>query len=399
MYVEQMWRQCAESECHWPEIASTLITSCSETYHHRPYTSILACTLALGGGLLYWSRTASDATHTTNTARLDSLERAIRAPNKPCCFKTDESSTHTITLPDGRTLGYAQFGAPGGRPLFNLHGFPGSRIEAAALEPIALQLNLRVIGVDRPGCGKSSPHPNRALLDHPRDLVHLAEHLGLSEYAVLGTSGGGPYAIACAYGLPADKLKAVAVVCGMGAPDMSKKGMNWLHWAGFSYGWLYFPALCAWWMSREPHARLDLSREERTARIAKSLSAAGSHEKDLEIFNSHFGVDIVRLIIPNHEAAFSQGVRLACQDAVVMCEDWGFKLEDIRKDLPIHLWYGKLDVNCPPGHGEETAARIGGKSVLHLEDETHGSITFNCTWGGPCGDRAIVLQELAKSMG
>lgn len=375
------------------EMTSRLIDTCVQIYRDGPYTSAFSI-LALVSGLAYWTRIAN----VDNTDRLESVRRAVNEPSKR--YKTDTSSSKVLTLPDGRKLGYAEYGVPNGRPLFNLHGLPGSRIEAAALEPVALRLGIRIIGVDRPGYGLSSAKSKCTLLDHPQDLIHLAEHLGLEEYAVLGTSGGGPYALACAYALPSDKLKAVAVVCGMGAPDMSKKGMNIMHRAGFSFGYLYFPWICRLYMNREPHARLDLPREERAVRLARLLLQAGNHPKDLELFDTDYAEDIIRLLVPNHEASFGgQGVDAVVQDGQVMCSDWGFKLEDVRKDLPVNLWYGNYDVNCPPIHGIETKERIGDNAVLHLEDETHGSITFNLTWGGANGDRARVLQELVKSAG
>lgn len=105
-------------------------------------------------------------------------------PPKPH-FRTDSDSSDTLTLPDGRKLGYAQYGLLTGRPIFYLHGLPGSRLEAAGFDDLGLELGARIIGVDRPGIGWSSPHPNRTLLDHPKDLKYLAEHLELDHYSVL----------------------------------------------------------------------------------------------------------------------------------------------------------------------------------------------------------------------
>ena len=105
-------------------------------------------------------------------------------PPKPH-FRTDNNSSNTLTLPDGRKLGYAQYGLLTGRPIFYLHGLPGSRLEGAGFDELALKLGARVIAVDRPGIGWSSPYPNRTLLDHPKDLEQLAKHLDLDHYGVL----------------------------------------------------------------------------------------------------------------------------------------------------------------------------------------------------------------------
>jgi hypothetical protein len=100
-------------------------------------------------------------------------------------YRLDIDSSDTITLPDGRKLGYAQYGSLTGRPILYLHGLPGSRLEAAGYDELGLKLGARIIATDRPGIGWSSPQPSRKLLDFPKDLVHLADHLKLDEYSVL----------------------------------------------------------------------------------------------------------------------------------------------------------------------------------------------------------------------
>ncbi len=105
-------------------------------------------------------------------------------PLPPCKYRLDNGTSSTFTLPCGRKLGYAEYGSPTGYPILYLHGLPGARIEAARHDDLGRELGARIIGVDRPGIGWSSPHPNRTLLDFPKDLECLAEHLGLDRYSV-----------------------------------------------------------------------------------------------------------------------------------------------------------------------------------------------------------------------
>jgi hypothetical protein len=107
------------------------------------------------------------------------------APDKPCRYLLDDSTSATLTLPDGRKLGYAQYGSPTGKAILYNHGFPGSRIEASQHHELCTELDLRIIAIDRPGHGWSSPHPGAKLLDWPKDLECLAEHLELESYAVM----------------------------------------------------------------------------------------------------------------------------------------------------------------------------------------------------------------------
>lgn len=102
-----------------------------------------------------------------------------------CRFPLDDDSSDVLTLPDGRKLGYAQYGLLTGKPIFYLHGLPGARTEAACFEDLAQELGARIIAADRPGMGWSSPHAGRSLLDHPKDLEELAKHLKLEKYGVL----------------------------------------------------------------------------------------------------------------------------------------------------------------------------------------------------------------------
>jgi len=109
------------------------------------------------------------------------------------------ATNKTIHLHDGRTLGYAEYGRADGKALFYFHGHPGARLEARFLAEQAAQTGIRLIGVDRPGMGQSSFQTGRRLLDWPDDVAELADSLQLDRFAVVGFSGGGPYALACAY--------------------------------------------------------------------------------------------------------------------------------------------------------------------------------------------------------
>ncbi|KAH8771492.1 Alpha/Beta hydrolase protein [Hyaloscypha finlandica] len=266
---------------------------------------------------------------------------ALTSESPTCRFRLDNESSDTITLPDGRKLGYAQYGSKAGRAIFYLHGLPGSRIEAAAWDELGQKLGARIIAADRPGIGWSSPHPGRTLLGHPEDLEYLAKHLELEEYGVLGISGGGPYALACAMSLPYEKLKCVSIVCGLGPPDIG---------------------------------RLDLTDERRLELLQQSVSKSegSAQAKDLEVMKDE---DFLRLYLRSTRESFAQGFEATLQDGRAMCMDWGFRIEDIRPDLPVQLWYGKLDTFVPLNHGVQIAARLGDRAHLRVEDETHASIS------------------------
>jgi pimeloyl-ACP methyl ester carboxylesterase len=82
-----------------------------------------------------------------------------------------------LTLPGGRGLCYAEFGASNGIPVVYCHGFPGSRLEAAFADRIASTLGARLIAVDRPGMGMSDYRAERTILGWADDVLFLVDHL------------------------------------------------------------------------------------------------------------------------------------------------------------------------------------------------------------------------------
>ena len=107
-----------------------------------------------------------------------------RTPTPKCIHPLDNSTSSTLTLPDGRKLGYAEYGSPTGWPIFYLHGLPGARLEGARHEDLGRELGARIIAIDRPGIGWSSPQKKRRLLDFVQDVRCLAEYLGVERYSV-----------------------------------------------------------------------------------------------------------------------------------------------------------------------------------------------------------------------
>src|SRR4051812_21982958 len=109
------------------------------------------------------------------------------------------ASNATLRLRDGRTLGYATYGDPAGRPILLMHGYPDSRLTRHPDDSLTASLGVRLIVPDRPGIGLSAFRPARSVLERVADIAALADGLSLERFAVLGWSAGGPYALACAY--------------------------------------------------------------------------------------------------------------------------------------------------------------------------------------------------------
>ncbi len=131
-----------------------------------------------------------------------------------------------LHLPDGRTLAYAEFGRPEGFPVLYFHGSPSSRLEPLLLGDDAfIRLGLRGIAPDRPGMGGSDFQAGRGFSHLPADVSALADALGLKRFAVLGNSGGGPYAAVCAARIP-ERLSAAVIVSGGWRMDWAEARRN-----------------------------------------------------------------------------------------------------------------------------------------------------------------------------
>lgn len=120
---------------------------------------------------------------------------------------------------------------------------------------------------------------------------------------------------------------------------------------------------------------MDLTDEQRLELLLQpSWQKTITHEKDRKLMKDK---DILRLMLRTTRESYAQGFDWVREDGRVMCKDWGFRIEDIRPDLPVQLWYGKSDDNVPLNHGEQIAIRLGGRAHLRLEDDTHASISMN----------------------
>jgi pimeloyl-ACP methyl ester carboxylesterase len=122
---------------------------------------------------------------------------------------------HRVVAADGRVLATCEWGAATGLRAFNLHGTPGSRFGRAQDESIYERVGVRVITYDRPGYGASARARGRRVADAAADVTAIADALELDRFAVIGVSGGGPHALACA-ALLGERVLATAVIVPIG---------------------------------------------------------------------------------------------------------------------------------------------------------------------------------------
>jgi pimeloyl-ACP methyl ester carboxylesterase len=274
-----------------------------------------------------------------------------------------QRDSQTFTLPDGRTLGYAEHGPSTGRPLVFLHGFPTSRLEAAGVAPTAESHNVRVISPDRPGFGLSSPQPGRRIVDFPADVAALLDHLGLERVPLLGGSGGGPYALACAKLIP-ERLSQCGVLAG--APPYTLGGDMPLVSRIFAVLVARTPGLTERMLSASVGLATWAVNGPARKQLDNWLAQQGSED------TAAAREDFMRLMLEG----FRQGPAATVEEARLLSTDWEFAFEDIAYDT-VKIWHGVHDARAPIGIMRDMAARIPHCSLVEFEENGHFDIHWH----------------------
>jgi pimeloyl-ACP methyl ester carboxylesterase len=272
----------------------------------------------------------------------------------------------TLRLEDGRLLGYAIYGDPAGQPVFYFHGCPGSRLEAQLADGVAARMGIRLIALDRPGFGLSDFKPRRTIFEWPDDVIKVADALGISRFATIGVSGGGPYAAACALRLP-QRLTAVAIVCGLGPLDTAGGSDRMIR----NNHLILFLGRRLPWLARLSLRRVAYQvRRNPGAILARLLVALPDPDKAVLA-----RPEIKNTIKDNIVEAFRGGSRGAACELLLYTRPWGFLLEDIA--TRVNLWHGDQDVSVPPTMGRYQARTIPNCRAIFYPGEGHFSLVID----------------------
>jgi pimeloyl-ACP methyl ester carboxylesterase len=276
-----------------------------------------------------------------------------------------------LKLPDNRLLAYAEYGskAPDAHPFIFIHGIPDTRLDACLLSSdraIAEKLNIRWIGIDRPGMGLSTFHPNRTVLSWVNDLKCLVHHLKLNKYRLFSVSGGTGYALACAKLLPRKQLRSVGIAFGVGPWEAGLKGTSLLNRTGL-WVWEKHP-----WVFRKILDRFVVPKvqEESPKKTEEMIRKQNKYmqKKDREALGSEEAIQgLVKITREIYRQGSSKGY---VEDSKLATRHWGFDLEQVEYS-GIRFWYGKQDINTPPEMGRYMATRLPNAVLKEYEGKSH----------------------------
>ncbi len=266
-----------------------------------------------------------------------------------------------ITLSDGRQLGFDDFGDPEGTPVLFFHGFGSSRVVRHPDDDIAGELGARVIAVDRPGIGLSTRQPGRRVTDFPQDVAELLEILGVERCSVVAWSGGGPYALACAWQMP-ERFSVVGLISAP-APLSGVEGSTGYTWprhramsrTADHAPWVI--KLAMWQWSRlqraDPHKQLD-------------EAISGMVEADREIMGDP---ELRAVMIRNASEMYRQGTGGVYDEALCLARPFGFPLGGVT--VPVRIWHGAQDQVVPVGMGRYLERNIADAVATFFPHEGH----------------------------
>lgn len=281
----------------------------------------------------------------------------------------------TLSLPDGRNLGYLIVGE--GKPVFYFHGLPTSRLDAMYLQKGIGSAHLQIIGVDRPGFGLSTFAPNRRASDFVKDVSFLADHLGIDKFASLGVSGGGHYVITCA-ALLAERMTKAVVISGASLP-IDTSGLpriTKLYWKGLGT----MPIVGTWLQKYQRDMLLKMAKDPdgflASKQGKKMLENMPKDEAEL-YSDPELRVGAGQTTMESYRQG-SDSIRAMIQETKLMRKGWEVDLSKIPSGL-VYLWHGTADKNIPVSNAYKNAKAIPGAHLEIFEGKGHGLALFAST--------------------
>jgi pimeloyl-ACP methyl ester carboxylesterase len=262
---------------------------------------------------------------------------------------------------DGRVVTLEVVGNRDAKPVLLCHGLADSRLAAQPLEQAALELGLCIIAPDRPGIGGTDRHRLSQLADWAEDAADLLDVVNIDSAAVLGVSGGGPFAAACAARIPG-RVRSLVLVAPLGLPDWPFDGMAPGERLSLKLA-SRAPEFGGWSLDR----LAALAR--RRPQLFLRLAATAQPDADIRALQEP---EMREAFLASYIEAFRGGSWGVAQDLRVLTRPWGFDLGAITAPTWVHQ--GDADTTVPPQHAHLYAQAIPGAQLQIHPGDGHFSI-------------------------
>jgi pimeloyl-ACP methyl ester carboxylesterase len=261
-----------------------------------------------------------------------------------------------VATPDGRRLAYLEVGDADGPLVMHNHGGPSSRLEARLLADAAAKNGLRLICIDRPGMGQSSPQETRTYSGWADDLVTIADALGAQVFGVTGWSEGGPWALAAAAYIDPARLRHVSSIApgsyGAFGDNSAAQYLSKIDAFGGSLALRFKPGF------RLMYAALGLSAKRFQSSFVKQI------RNNVSPYDQQLLSDpaIAKGFGDSCAECFAHGSDGLVRDAELLYRRWAFDVKDIERS--VHLWQGLDDTLVPDPINKAVANAMPG-TVWH----------------------------------
>ena len=268
--------------------------------------------------------------------------------------RSDRQRTDVVTVDGDRQVAYAEYGRPDGTPVVFLHGTPGSRRLGALLETAAQENDVRVLAPERPGCGRSSPWPNRSMRDAADFVTPVLDDADVQTAGFVAFSGGSPYALSTA-ATRTDRIDQLDVVAGATPPAVSD-------------GTPAIQRLLTGLATTTPSVLRGLFRGQ--AWLAERLDPSFVVGQYTATNNAETVPDAAaETVKEDFVEAFAHHRSGAVTEFRHTARDWGIDFSGI--DAEVRFWHGENDTNVPIDGVRRLARKLPTAELHVLDDADH----------------------------
>ena len=294
------------------------------------------------------------------------------------------ADTFTVYLADGRRLEVLAEGPDDGLPLVMHNGTPVGLVAYAPMVDAAARRGLRLVMCARPGYGDSTALPGRRVADVTGDVAAVLDELGAPRFVTVGSSGGGPHALACAARLPARCLAAATMA---GVAPFTAEGLDWLDGMGAENveeigAATAGEAQLTSYLEAEAASLATITGPEVADGLGDLISAADKAAATGEFAD---------YLAASFRAAVRTGIAGWRDDDLAFASDWGFTMAEAGAGAPVAVWQGDQDMMVPWAHGNWLAVHIPGAVAHLLPGEGH--LTLGITSFGAILDDLLAMAD------